>query len=110
LTAAVAAQRDLAAKEKTDKQAATKAAKATAASRGKGKAKDVVSCDLPGPDLTHLDDSAGEEEAGLLPSTAPPRLEDPSTAKRNSWEDPRLRCSSHGGRKSENQAVTVTQK
>jgi hypothetical protein len=26
-----------------------------------------------------LDDSAGEEEAGLPPSTAPPRLEDPRT-------------------------------
>jgi len=99
LTAAVAARRDLVAKEKTDKQAATKAVKATAVSPGKEKAKDVVSCDLPGPDLTHLDDSSGEEEAGLLPSTAPPRLEDPTTAKRNQWEDPRLRCPSHGGHK-----------
>jgi hypothetical protein len=26
-----------------------------------------------------LDDSVGEEEAGLPPSTAPPRLEDPRT-------------------------------
>jgi hypothetical protein len=47
-----------------------------------------VSRDLPGhaaaaiTDLTHLDDSASEEEVGLPPSTAPPRLEDPTTTKR----------------------------
>jgi hypothetical protein len=44
----------------------------------------VVSRDLPGPGpaLTYLDDSPGEEEAGLPPSTAPPRLEDPTSTKR----------------------------
>lgn len=37
---------------------------------------------LSGPDLTHLNGSASEEEAGLPLSTAPLRLEDSTTAKR----------------------------
>ena len=32
--------------------------------------------------LTHLDDSGGEEEVGPSPSTAPLKLEDPTTTKR----------------------------
>jgi hypothetical protein len=95
-----------------------KAAKATAVSCGKEKAKNAVSRDLSGPrpaaasitDLTHLEGSTGEEEVGLPPSTAFPRLIGPHYYEENSWEDLRLRCSSHGGRKLKNQAVAATLK
>jgi hypothetical protein len=78
-----------------------------AVSCGKEKAKNAVSRDLSGPrsaaaaiaDLTHLEDSTGEEEVGLPPSAAFPRLRGPHYYEANSWEDLRLRCSSHGGRK-----------
>jgi hypothetical protein len=90
LTAAVIAQKDLAAKENAENQAATKAAKAAALASAKAKAKagKDVSGDPPAPaseariNLTHVSDSESEVDTGLPSSTAPPRLEDPQNVKR----------------------------
>jgi hypothetical protein len=84
LTAAVIAQKDLAAKEKAEKQATTKAL--TAIASACAKAEKVVSRGPPAPeagvDLTHVSDSESEVDTGLPSSTAPPRLEDSSNMKR----------------------------
>jgi hypothetical protein len=83
LTAAVIAQKDLAAKENAENQTTIKAAKATALASAKAKAGKDVSRDPPAPaseariDLTHVSDSESEVDTGLPSSTAPPRLEDP---------------------------------
>jgi hypothetical protein len=92
LTAAVIAQKDLAAKEKAENQATIKALKATALASAKAKAGKVASRGPPAPapapapeagvDLTHVSDSESEVDTGLPSSTAPPRLEDPSNMKR----------------------------
>jgi negative regulator of sigma E activity len=90
LTAAVIAQKDLAAKENAENQTATKAAKATALASAKAKAGKDVSRDPPAPapaseariDLTHVSDFKSEVNTGLPSSTAPPRLEDPQNVKR----------------------------
>jgi hypothetical protein len=88
LTAAVIAQKDLAAKEKVKNQAATKALKVTALTSAKAKAGKIASRGPPAPapeagvDLTHVSDSESEVNTGLPSSTAPPRLEDPSNMKR----------------------------
>jgi hypothetical protein len=66
LTSAVIAQKDLAAKEKAEATKAAKAAKAAVLTATKAKARV---------------ESAGEEDLGLPPSTAPPRLEDAVTKR-----------------------------
>ena len=74
------------AKERAEKQAATKALKAAALASVKAKVEKVTSRDQPAPkasiDLIHVSDSESEIETGLPSSTAPPRLEDPSNMKR----------------------------
>jgi hypothetical protein len=86
LTAAVIAQKELTAKEKAEKQAAIKAAKATALASAKAKAGKGTPRDPPASeariDITHVSDSESEVDTGLPSSTAPPRLEDPSNMKR----------------------------
>ena len=74
LTAAVIAQKDLAAKGKAEKQATTKALTVTALASAKAKAGKVVSRGPleAGVDLTHVSDSESEVDTGLPPSTAPP--------------------------------------
>jgi hypothetical protein len=66
-----------------------------------------VARDIPGPgpiataitDLTHLDDSVGEEEVGLSPPTAPLSLEDPTTTKRTRGKTLDFIAIHTGGRK-----------
>jgi hypothetical protein len=88
LIGAVITQKDLAVKEKAEKQAAIKALTAIALAGAKAKVGKVASRGPPAPvpeadvDLTHVSDSESEVDTGLPSSTAPPRLEDPSNMKR----------------------------